>query len=379
MVRRALPHLLGAGVPSLALPQRLHETALSDAGLPRDMDDAAVAAHRLPPGVREPLELAIAPDHRGHPARTRDLEAADRARGAQGAIHADGTRHPLQRLLPQRLGLEVALDQVARVRADDNRSRLGDRLKSCSDVRGLPDDVVLRARVAGAHLPHHHDPGVEPDPRLQRDVEPLAEVLVDRHELVDDSEAGVHCPLCIVLVRARVAEVGDHTVAEILRRVAVEAVDGTRAGVLVRAEDLAPVLGVERPGERRGLDEVAEEHGHVPSLPGAGHPRRRGRDRPVLQAATAAAAESQSGRALQTAVTAPHFGCATTLSCRQGKHNPAGCRYSRACVSCSSSQASIQSSSSACPASIPDRRSQIRPSLKETTSDTSASSGIGRA
>ena len=181
----------------------------------------------------------------------------------------------------------------------------------------------------GAHLPHDHDSGVEPDPGLERDAEPLAEVLVDRHELVDDPKAGVHGPLGIVLVRARVAEVGDHTVAEILGRVAVEALDGTHAGVLVGAEDLAPVLGVERSGERRGVDEVAEQHGHVPSLPGAGHARGRVRDRPVLQAATAAAAEPQSGRALETAVTAPHFASATTLSRCQGKHNPAGCGYFR--------------------------------------------------
>ncbi len=378
MVRGALPHLLFCGLPCLALPERVHEAALADAGLAGHMDDAAAAARGLPPGIGEPLELAIAAHHGSHPARARDVEAPDRAGRTQGAIHPDGARNPLQLPLPQRLGLEVALDQVARVRADHNRSRRGHRLEPCGDVRGLPDDVVLRARLPGAHLPHHHDSGVQPDAGLERDAEPLAVVLVHGHELVDDPKAGVHGPLGIVLVRARVAEVGDHTVAEILGGVSVEALDGAHAHVLVGAQDVAPVLGVERAGERRRVDQVAEQHGHVPFLPGAGHARGRVGDRPALQAATAAAAEPQSRRALETAVTAPHLASQTTLSRCQGKHNPAGCGYLDACASCATSQASIQSSNSACPASIPDRRSQMRPSLKLTTSDTSASMGIGR-
>ena len=312
VVSRALPHVLGSGVPPLALPQRVDEAALADPRLPRDMNDRALPARGLPPSLRERLELAIAAHDRGHAACARDLEAADRAGRTHGSMHVYRARYPLERHLTERLGLEVALDQLVRIPADHDRSRRGGRLEPCGDVRSLPDDVVLRARFAGAHLPHDHDSGVQPDPDLDRDVESLAEVRVHGYELVHDPEARVHGPLGIVLVRARVAEVGDHAVAEVLGRIAVEAVDGAHARVLVGAEDLAPVLGVKRPGERRRPDEVAEEHGHLTALPGAGIAHGRDGGGPIVEAATATSAEPQSCGAFETAVTAPHVGSPTT-------------------------------------------------------------------
>lgn len=42
--------------------------------------------------------------------RARDVEPADRAGGSQDPMHAYAPRHPLQGLLAQRLGLDVALD-----------------------------------------------------------------------------------------------------------------------------------------------------------------------------------------------------------------------------------------------------------------------------
>ena len=73
-----------------------------------------------------------------------------------------------------------------------------------------------------------------------------------------DREPGPHRPLGLVLVRPGPAEIGQHAVAHELGDMALEARDLARDGVLVGAEDLAHLLGVEparrarssRPGRR---------------------------------------------------------------------------------------------------------------------------------
>ena len=65
---------------------------------------------------------------------------------------------------------------------------------------------------------------------------------------------------------ARVAEIDEKSVAEVLSDVTVEAGDHLAARVVVGPDDLAPLFGVEPMGERRRPDEVAEEHGQLSPL-----------------------------------------------------------------------------------------------------------------
>jgi len=48
--------------------------------------------------------------------------------------------------------------------------------------------------------------------------------------------------------------------------VATEARDGPGGGLLVLRDEVAPLLGVELPRERRRADEVAELHGELAAL-----------------------------------------------------------------------------------------------------------------
>ena len=65
------------------------------------MRDDAVAVLDLPPGLSEALELALAPDERGHTAGIRDLEAAHGTGGSQHAVDVDGPGDPLELSLPK--------------------------------------------------------------------------------------------------------------------------------------------------------------------------------------------------------------------------------------------------------------------------------------
>jgi predicted RNase H-like HicB family nuclease len=93
-------------------------------------------------------------------------------------------------------------------------------------------------------------------------------------------------------VRLRVAEVGEDAVTQVLRDMPTDALDGTGGCALVRAHDLAQVLGVERRPQLGRADEVAEQDGELPALArggagvgACGYPGVRcRRARPALQA-----------------------------------------------------------------------------------------------
>jgi hypothetical protein len=70
----------------------------------------------------------------------------------------------------------------------------------------------------------------------------------------------------IVASGVRVAEVGEHAVALELGDMPVEALDHVCAGGVVGGDQLAEVLGVEPPPERRRPDEVAEDDRQLTAL-----------------------------------------------------------------------------------------------------------------
>ena len=72
----------------------------------------------------------------------------------------------------------------------------------------------------------------------------------------------------------RVAEIYEEPVAQILRNMAFEPSDDGGGGVLVGANDIAHLLGVEGGGERRRSDEIAEHDGELAAFGLRGSPSR---------------------------------------------------------------------------------------------------------
>jgi hypothetical protein len=205
------------------------------------------------------------------------------------------------------VGHEVALDEIPGGVADDHGLGRGDRLQARGDVRSLAHDRHPLPRLAHAHLAGDHHPGVNADADTEREPVLGAQLGVELLQFLEHRQAGVHGALGAVLARVGVAKVDDDPVAGVAGRVAVEAIGGARAHLLITAEDLAEVLRVERLGQRRGADDVAEHHRHVAAvgLTGRAGIVPRGRRR-VLQRAAAPAAEPHSVGVLQAAVPADH-------------------------------------------------------------------------
>jgi hypothetical protein len=83
---------------------------------------------------------------------------------------------------------------------------------------------------------------------------------------VNESKAGPHRLLGVVLVRLRVAEVHQHPIAHVIGDEAVEAGDRIGDAAVIGADDLAQVLGVQARRQRRRADQITEHHGELPAF-----------------------------------------------------------------------------------------------------------------
>ena len=89
---------------------------------------------------------------------------------------------------------------------------------------------------------------------------------IQRRHGLDKLQAGLHGPLRFVFMGLGIAEVDQQPIAEILRHIAVKALDHGGSGLLVGAYHGAVVFGVELAGELRRVHQIAEHHRQLPAL-----------------------------------------------------------------------------------------------------------------
>ncbi len=246
------------------LAQLLHEARLADAGVADHRDRATRLRADRAPLRQQAFELALAADER-HLAR----RSAPRI-GAI-ALALDLERHDLARqaaqdLRPERTEVEAVAQQRRGGIADDDAVRPRDGLKARGDVRGFADQRAGLQVTVGAHLANHHEPGLDPDAYRGRLAEPLLQVLRDDSHAREDRQRRAHGRLRTLLDGYRVAELGHHAVARVVRHLPLEAHDLLDARLLARLQDVAHVLGVLPLRQARRVDQVAEEHRELPAL-----------------------------------------------------------------------------------------------------------------
>ena len=95
-----------------------------------------------------------------------------------------------------------------------------------------------------------------------------------QRERIDESKASSHRLLGGVLVRLRVAEIHQHSIAHVLGDKAAEMGDRIGDTAMIRSDDLTQVLGIQTRRERRRADEINEHDGQLSTL--GDRLRRRG-------------------------------------------------------------------------------------------------------
>ena len=131
------------------------------------------------------------------------------------------------------------------------------------------------APLAAADFADHHLAGVDPDPDRQATA-PLEMGAIQVLHPDEDLEPGADRALGIVFVGAGVAEIDQHSVAQILGDESFEAPDRRGRFVLILAQDVAQVFGVELRGKLRRADEVAEHDRELAALGACHRGRHRG-------------------------------------------------------------------------------------------------------
>jgi hypothetical protein len=145
-----------------------------------------------------------------------------------------------------RLASEVAQpEQVAQQAAggagEDDLSGFRQRLQACGEVGGLAYHRLLLRRAFADEIADHDKSGGNADAH----GEPLRSTGLQARHRRCYFQPRPHRPLGVILMRPRIAEIGQHPVAHEFGDKAVVARDDTGNGVMIGADLLAQFLGVE--------------------------------------------------------------------------------------------------------------------------------------
>ncbi len=249
-----------------ALLQGGNDARLADAGLAGKQDGLTLAPFRVRPTARQQVDLLFAPDQRAQRGRAQRLEAAfDRTRSKRlPDLHRRAHA-------PDRDGADVAIfeeiaDQTPRLARDHHGAGLGKALQAGGEVRRLADDCPLLRLPAADQIADNDEAGSDADAA----GEFVGRSRPQRGNGADKLQRCQDRPLGIVLLRPRVAEIDQYAVAHIFGDEAVEPADRGGDAMVIRADDLAQILGIELRRQRRRTDQVAEHHRELAALCAAG-------------------------------------------------------------------------------------------------------------
>ncbi|MCK6428603.1 MAG: hypothetical protein L6Q72_05890 [Burkholderiaceae bacterium] len=222
---------------------------------------AAAPATRLFPESPQVLQLGLAVDERRQRRGAQRLEPvahrafADDLPGLYRLVEA------LQAVPAEILVLEDAAGEPARRLGHDDcarpRQRLqpGGQIQRAADGRNAGVHAERRElRRAVRHVADDHHTGRNPDVHLRARPRRLG---------CRERESRPDRALRIVFVGARVAEVREQPVADILRHDAAMAHDETAAALSVRLHDLGQFLRVEPLRQRRPAHQIAQHHAEL--------------------------------------------------------------------------------------------------------------------
>jgi hypothetical protein len=207
------------GLCARCLPQLPYDPALANPRLTAQQDDLALAVARLLPASQEQRDFLVPPDQRSEAGPGPSLEAA---RGRAHSGHPPDPDRPIeafQGLPPQVVAGEHPAQQALRMGADQDRTRLRERLQASGAIGRVAHHRLLLSSTFADEIADHHQAGVDSDPAREGLPERRGQ-LPDR---VDQLEPRAHGALGVVLVRPRIAEVSEHAIAHELGDVAVEA------------------------------------------------------------------------------------------------------------------------------------------------------------
>ena len=169
------------------------------------------------------------------------------------------------------VGEDVA-DQIARRSADQDRVGTRETLQPSGEVGRVANDGLLACGAFADRLADHDDPAGDADAYGEAGPVASGNPSVESRHRVENCEASANRALGIFLLRVRVTEINQDAIAHELGDIPIEASDGFAHDLLIGADHIAHVLGIELDRQVRRIHQVTEHHGQVAAF-GAGSSR----------------------------------------------------------------------------------------------------------
>jgi hypothetical protein len=120
----------------------------------------------------------LAAHQRRETAGNRDVEALLHLGDTYDLVELERRGHAFERLVPKRLAGEIALDEPLRRRADNDGIRRCQPLNPRRNIWCVAQGQLLLP-PASTYLPHHDEPGMDPDADRQADIPPLSQAAIE--------------------------------------------------------------------------------------------------------------------------------------------------------------------------------------------------------
>jgi hypothetical protein len=130
------------------------------------------------------------------------------------------------------------------------------------EIRRVADDATFLRLFRTQEIADDHDPRRDANSHMQR----RACCTLQLWRGFDDRKPGANRALGVMLVRLRIAEIGEHAVAHVLGDETSIALDQARAAFVIGHDDAAHVLGIEPRGKRRRAHQITEHHRQLAAL-----------------------------------------------------------------------------------------------------------------
>ena len=246
--------------------QRVDERRLADPWLAADENDLAVALFLgLLPGAAQQPDLLVTADEREIRRRGFELRVLLLAQ-AGDAPDLNRFGDAFERMRAEPLAGKDVADEIVRSGADQNGVGTGEALQTGGEVGRVADDRLLARGAFADRLADHHEPARDTDAHGEAGPVAAGYPGVERRHRFEDREASANRALGVLLLRVRVAEINEDAIAHELGDVAIETPDSFAHRLLIGADHIAHVLGIEPRREVGRIRQVAEHHGQVAAL-----------------------------------------------------------------------------------------------------------------
>jgi len=173
------------------------------------------------------------------------LEATFDGTCPQHRPHANRSGNAFELFYRQLLELEQIAEKLSRAFGDYHHVRSGESLQTRRQVWRLTDDAALLRASCVDQIADNDYAGGNANARLQRSAR------IQSSHRCSQFQPSSYCTLGIILMRLRIAEIDQYTVAQILRYEAAKSANGLGGAFMIIRNNLAQILRVQASGQGR--------------------------------------------------------------------------------------------------------------------------------